>query len=56
MNFIDRMKEPSTWSAIAAGMAAVGISMPAGVWQGVVGIGTGIAVLAGIFITEKGGA
>ncbi len=56
MNFAARLKEPSTWAAMAAGLAALGVNIPPGIWQGVVGVGTGIAMLAGILIAEKGSA
>lgn len=51
-----RLQEPGTWGAIAAGEAAVGVHVPTGVWQAVVGFGTGGAVLAGILLKERGGA
>ncbi len=51
-----RLQEPGTWASIAAGEAAVGVYVPPGTWQAVVGVGTGLAVLAGILLKERGGA
>ncbi len=54
MNLLDRLREPSSWAAIAAGLAAFGFSIPSAIWQSIVGIGTGVAVLAGVLLREKG--
>lgn len=53
MDLIARLKEPSSWAAIAAGLAAFGFNIPSGLWQAVVGIGTGVAVFAGVLLGEK---
>lgn len=49
-----RLREPSSWAAIAAAMAAIGISVPAEVWQPIVHTGAGVAALAGFFLKENG--
>ena len=50
MDLLARLKEPSSWASIAAGLAAFGVAIPSGIWQAIVGVGTGVAVLLG----EKG--
>jgi len=54
MDILSRMKEPSSWAAIAAALAAFGFSIPSSTWQAIVGVGTGGAALAGILLAEKG--
>lgn len=57
MNFIiDRLKEPSTWSGIAAMAVAFGIGFPPGTFEAITQIGVGIAGLAGVVLREKGKA
>lgn len=49
---VNRLKEPSTWSAIFTALAAVGISMPEGLAQLVIGAGAGVAALLAFFLPE----
>lgn len=49
---VDRFKEPSSWSAIAAGAGMLGVSLPAGMMQGISLVGAGICVLLGFFLKE----
>ncbi len=54
MNAItERFKEPSSYSAIAAVLAMVGLHVPADVWQSVVLVGCGVAGILGFWLREK---
>ncbi|AVO42721.1 hypothetical protein [Simplicispira suum] len=54
MNYIlKRMREPSTWSGIAAMVGAMGLGVPAGTLEAIGQIGIGLAGLAAIFMREK---
>ncbi len=47
---VDRLKEPSTWSAVAAGLMAIGVTVD----QATVGaIAGGVAAILGIVFREK---
>ena len=48
-----RFKEPSSYSAIAAVLAMIGVAIPSDLWQSLVMIGCGIAGAAGFLIKEK---
>ena len=50
---VERFKEPSSYSAIAAVLAMVGIIVPSDLWQSVVMIGCGAAGAVGFFMKEK---
>ena len=50
---IERFKEPSSYSAIAAVLAMVGIIVPSDLWQSVVLVGCGVAGVLGFWIKEK---
>ena len=50
---IDRFKEPSSWSAIGAGLVGLGLYIPPGAIQAVSLIGAGGCVLAGVLLKEK---
>ena len=50
---VDRFKEPSSWSALAAGFAALGISVPGPVLQAVSYAGAAVCVLLGFLMKEK---
>ena len=52
-NLIERFKEPSSYSAIAAVLAMCGIMIPSDLWQSIVMIGCGISGAAGFLIKEK---
>ena len=51
---IARLKEPSTWAAIAGALAALGINVPSGTWQAITGVGAVLAGVAGAAMAEKG--
>lgn len=53
-NIIARLKEPSTWAAIAAALAALGINIPDGTWQAITGVVAVLAGVAGAVMAEKG--
>lgn len=48
-----RFREPSSWAAIAAAMAALGVTVPVEIWQPVVHTGSGLAALAGVLLKER---
>ena len=50
-----RLKEPSSYAAVAAVLAMVGVNVDADLWKYVVGLATAIAGLAGFFLNEKSG-
>jgi predicted permease len=52
MDFLTRFKEPSTYAALAAAFVALGVALPPGLLETLTQIGTGIAVLLGMFIPE----
>lgn len=49
---VNRLKEPSTWGAMFTALAAVGISMPEGLAQLIVGAGASAAALLAFFLPE----
>jgi hypothetical protein len=49
---IDRFKEPSSWAALAAGLAGIGITVPSQWVQVIAGIGSAACVLLGILFKE----
>lgn len=55
-SLIERLKEPSSWAAIAAAMAALGLQVDPGLWQHLALAGTGVSGLAAFFLKEKGPA
>ncbi len=56
MDLLKRLSEPSSWASIAAALAAVGFTMPDSTWKAIVQLGMGASAIAGIVISEKGGA
>ena len=50
----DRLREPSTWAAIAALGVALGVNMPDDLWQNIVMVGSGLAGIVGIVRRERG--
>ena len=52
-SFVERLKEPSSWAAVAAAMAALGVSLDPGLWQQIAAAGTGVSGLLGFFMKEK---
>ncbi len=53
-SFVARLKEPSSWAAVAAALAALGVSVDPGLWQQIAAAGTGCSGLAAFFLKEKG--
>tara|TARA_X000001382_G_C3016196_1_gene130160 strand:- start:102 stop:311 length:210 start_codon:yes stop_codon:yes gene_type:complete len=53
VDIISRFKEPSSYSAIAAVMAMVGVIIPSDLWQSIVMIGCGVAGAFGFFMKER---
>ena len=51
---IARMKEPSTFAAIAALLAALHVNIPPDEWKSLVSVLTGLAGLAAILMRETG--
>lgn len=55
MSFIlERIREPSTWSGIAAFAMALGLGVPPGTVEAVTQVGMGLAGLVAVFLREKG--
>lgn len=50
---VDRFKEPSSWAALAAPLAALGVSVPSDYLRTASLLGAGICVLLGIIMKEK---
>lgn len=48
-----RLREPSSWAGIAAGIAAIGWSLPADQWGAIVQAGMGLAGLAAVLLTDR---
>ena len=55
-DLMNRLKEPSSWAAIASAMVALGISVDPGMWQQLALAGTGVSGLLAFFLKEKGPA
>lgn len=53
---LDRFREPSSYAALAAILAMVGVNIDAELWQYIVGAATALTGIAGFFIGEKGPA
>ena len=49
---VDRFKEPSSWSGIAAVLAAVGLHLDANTVQSIIYIGAGLCGLVAWYIPE----
>jgi len=50
---IHRLKEPSTWAALFTALAAVGLSLDAGLIQTITAAGAGVAGLVAFFLPER---
>lgn len=50
---IARLKEPSSWAAIFAALAAVGFSLDPGLVQNITAAGAGVSGLLAFFLPEK---
>jgi hypothetical protein len=51
---VQRLKEPSSYAAIAGVLALVGVQLPEGLWDHVVTAGAAAASLAAFFLPERG--
>ena len=52
-NIIERFKEPSSYSAIAAVLAMCGVIIPSDLWQSIIMLGCGASGVAGFLLKEK---
>jgi len=52
---VARLKEPSSWAAIFAALAALGINLDPGLMQNITGAGAGVSGLLAFFIPEGSG-
>jgi len=50
---ISRLREPSTWAALAAGFVALHITVEPGLWQSIANLGIAASVVLGYFIPEQ---
>jgi len=50
---ISRLREPSTWAALASGFVALHIAVEPGLWQSLANLGIALSVVLGYFIPEK---
>ncbi len=52
---IDRLREPSTWAALAASgvLALVGLDPQSDLWRAIVSVGTAVAGLIGVILRER---
>lgn len=51
-SILDRLKEPSSWSAIAAILVLFNVTVPEDLWGYVVWAGAGLAGIAAFFLKE----
>jgi hypothetical protein len=49
---VKRLKEPSSWAAIFAALAAVGLNLDPGLIQNITAAGAGISGLVAFFLPE----
>lgn len=52
--FLVRLKEPSSWAAIAGALGVFGINVAPEVLKEIVQAGTGLSALAALLLPEKG--
>jgi uncharacterized membrane protein YccC len=52
-HILNRFKEPSSYAALAAVLAMIGISIPVDLWQNIIMIACGVSGVAGFFMSEK---
>jgi uncharacterized membrane protein YccC len=52
-HILNRFKEPSSYAALAAVLAMIGISIPVDLWQNIIMIACGASGVAGFFMSEK---
>lgn len=51
---VSRLKEPSSWAAIFAALAALGVSLDPGLMQNITAAGAGVSGLIAFFMPESG--
>ncbi len=51
---LDRLKEPSSYASLAAGLAIINVSVDAELLKYITAAGTGVAGIIGFFLAEKG--
>jgi len=51
---LQRLREPSSYAAIAAVLAMIGVNIDEGLWRDVVMAATGLAGILGVTLREKG--
>jgi uncharacterized membrane protein YccC len=52
-HILNRFKEPSSYAALAAVLAMIGISIPVDLWQNMIMIACGASGVVGFFMSEK---
>jgi hypothetical protein len=52
-NWIARLREPSTYAALAAGLSTVGVTLSPGALQNLTLAGTALSVLLGVLLRER---
>ena len=50
---ISRLREPSTWAALASGFVALHIAVEPGLWQSLANLGIAVSVVLGYFMPEQ---
>ena len=51
-NIMHRLKEPSSYAALAGVLAMVGVTVPVDLWQNIVMLACGAAGVVGFFMSE----
>ncbi|MGH6954160.1 MAG: hypothetical protein ACREGL_08265 [Alphaproteobacteria bacterium] len=51
---LQRLREPSSYAAIAAVLAMIGVNIDEGLWRDAVMAATGLAGILGVMLREKG--
>jgi uncharacterized membrane protein YccC len=52
-HIIDRLREPSSYAALAGVLAMVGVTIPVDLWQNIVMLACGVAGVTGFFMHEN---
>ena len=51
-NIMHRLKEPSSYAALAGVLAMVGVTVPVDLWQNIVMLACGASGVVGFFLSE----
>ena len=51
-NIMHRLKEPSSYAALAGVLAMVGVTVPVDLWQNIVMLACGVSGVVGFFMSE----